>query len=150
MYVWYCRPLTCLINTSLSLGQFTYLWKLANVLPLFKTDSRQLKSNYQPVSLLSCFSKILERIVFRKLYLFLESIGFFYRFESGFRPGDSTVMQLVYIVHKIHEVLDRGNEVRAVFLDISMAFDKVWLPGLLAKMKHLGIEGTLFKWFVSY
>ena len=146
-----CTPLTCLINTSLSLGQSLYLWKLANVLPLFKSVSRQLKSNYRPVSPLSCMSKICERIVFRKLYLFLESTGFSYCFQSGFRLGDSTVMQLVYIVHIIHEALDRGNEVRAIFLDISKALDKVWHPDLLAKLKaDLGIEGALLKWFVSY
>ena len=85
-----------------------------------------------------------------KVYTFLVSIGFFYRFQSGFRSGDSTVMQLVYIVNKIYDCLDRGNEVRAVFLDISKAFDKVWHAGLLAKMKNLGVGGTLLNWFESY
>ena len=59
-------------------------------------------------------------------------------------------MQLVYIVHRIHEALDRGNEVRAVFLDISKAFDKVWHEGLLLKLKCLGIDGALYKWFECY
>ena len=80
----------------------------------------------------------------------MKVLGFFYRFQSGFRPGDSTVMQLVYIVHRIHEALDRGNEVRAVFLDISKAFDKVWHEGLLLKLKCLGIDGALYKWFECY
>ena len=84
------------------------------------------------------------------MYTFLVSIGFFYRFQSGFRSGDSTVMQLVYIVNKIYDFLDRGNEERAVFLDISKAFDKVWHAGLLAKMKNLGVGGTLLYWFESY
>ena len=68
----------------------------------------------------------------------------------GFCSSDSTVMQLVYIVNKIYDCLDRGNEVRAVFLDISKAFDKVWHAGLLAKMKNLGVGGTLLNWFESY
>jgi hypothetical protein len=59
-------------------------------------------------------------------------------------------MQLVYIVHRIHEALDRSNEVRAVFLDISKAFDKVWHEGLLLKLKRLGIDGALYKWFECY
>lgn len=54
-----------------------------------------------------------EKLVFIRLYSFLESVGFVYQFQSGFRPGDSTVMQLVFIVYKIHKALDRGNEVRA-------------------------------------
>ena len=135
-----CKPFTRLLNTSLSLGQFSECWKLANVMPL---------SNYRTVSLLACLSKICEKLVFINLYTFLESVGFFYPFQSGFRPGDSTVMQLTFIVHKIYEPLDRGNEVRAVFLDISKAFDKVWHAGLLAKLKQL-VEGSLFKWLESY
>lgn len=93
--------------------------EIGQCLTLFKKDNKQVKSNYRPVSLLSCLSKICEKVVFTKFYFFLESNNFFYRFQSGFRPGDSTVMQLVYIVHRIQECLDRGNEVRAVFLDIS-------------------------------
>ena len=53
-------------------------------------------------------------------------------------------MQLVYIVHKIHEALEKGNEVRAVFLDISKAFDRVWRRGLLVKLSSVGVEGNLF------
>ena len=59
-------------------------------------------------------------------------------------------MQLVCTVNKICDSLDRGNEVRAVFLDISKAFDKVWHAGLLAKMKNLGVGGTLLNWFEFY
>ena len=74
----------------------------------------------------------------------------FYRFQSGFRPVDSTVMQLVYIVNKIYQALEKGHEVRVVFLDISKAFDKVWHRGLLAKLKSIGINGSLLQWFESY
>ena len=52
-------------------------------------------------------------------------IGFFYKLQSAFRPGNSTLMQLVYIVHGIYEALEEGSEMEAVFLDISKAFDRV-------------------------
>ena len=123
------KPFTSLINTSFRLGQYPSAWKLANVLPLFKKDDRQLKTNYRPVSLLLSFSKICEKVAFLHLFNFLSKIGFFSRFQSGFLAGDSTVMQLVYIVHKIYEVLEEGSEMRAVFLDISKAFDRVWHRG---------------------
>ena len=84
-----------------------------------------MKTNYRPVSLLPCLSKICEKVAFFHLFNFLNMIGFFYKFQSGFRPGDSTVMQLVYIVHEIYEALEEGSEMRAVFLDISKAFDRV-------------------------
>jgi hypothetical protein len=59
------------------------------------------------------------------------------RFQSGFRPGDSTVNQLILIVPKIYEALESGKEVRMVFLDISKAFDKVWHRRLIYKLELL-------------
>ena len=119
-----------LINLSLSEGVFPAMWKFANVTPIFKKDDRQLKKNYRPVSLFASSSKILEKIVFIRLYNFLLEINFLSPFQSGFRLGDSTVNQLIHIVHKIYGALDQGKEVRMVFLDISKAFDKVWHRGL--------------------
>ena len=81
---------------------------------------------------------------------FLSKQNFFHCFQSDFRPGDLTVMQLIYIVNKIYIALEKGHEVRAVFLDISKAFDKVWHKGLLAKLKSVGISGLLYSWFESY
>ena len=88
-----------IINLSLSLGRNPSEWKVANVMPLFKNNSRQLKVNYRPVSLLASFSKICEKVVFFHLYNFLMDIGFLYKFQSGFRPGDSTINQLIFLVH---------------------------------------------------
>ena len=94
-------------------------------MPFLKKDDRQSKTNYRPVSLLPCLSKIFEKVAFSHLFNFLNTIGFFYKFQSGFRRGDSTVLQLVYIAHEIYEALEEGSEMRAVFLDISEAFDRV-------------------------
>ena len=141
---------TYFINLSLSLGQYPSAWKLANVIPLFKNDNPQHKVNYRPVSLLASFSKICERVVSFHLYNFLMEIGFFYKFQSGFRPGDSTINQLIFLVHKIYEALEGGKEVRVVFLDISKAFDKVWHAGLLRKLEALGVQSPLLQWFESY
>jgi hypothetical protein len=138
------------INISLSRGIFPFKWKLANVIPIFKKDDRQSKLNYRPVSLLISLSKIMEKIVFTRLYNFLLEIQFLNRFQSGFRPGDSTVNQLILIVHKIYEALESGKEVRMVFLDISKAFDKVWHRGLIYKLELLGVEDPLLKWIKSY
>ena len=141
---------TYFINLSLSLGQYPSAWKLANVIPLFKNDNPQHKVNYRPVSLLASFSKICERVVFFHLYNFLMETGFLYKFQSGFRPGDSTINQLIFLVHKIYEALEDGKEVRVVFLDISKAFDKVWHAGLLRKLEALGVQSPLLQWFESY
>ena len=62
-----------------------------------KKDDRQIKSSYRLVSLLNAFSKIIEKVVFTRVYNFLLDINFLNPLQSGFRPGDSTVNQLVYM-----------------------------------------------------
>lgn len=110
------KPLTCLINFSLFSGKYPMNWKMANVIPLFKKENRQLKLNYRPVSLLVSLSKVCEKLVFIDVYKFLENTGFFYPFQCGFRPGDSTVMQLVYIVHKFTKLWKKVMEYERYFL----------------------------------
>jgi hypothetical protein len=141
---------TKFVNLSFALGQYPTVWKMANVVPIFKKGEPQLKINYRPVSLLPCLSKICERVVFIRLYNFLLEIGFLYKFQSGFRPCHSTVNQLLYIVHQIYCAFEAGKEVRVVFLDISKAFDKVWHTGLLKKLEALGVRNPLLQWFESY
>ena len=87
-----------------------------------------MKSNYRPVSLLNALS------MFTRVYNFLLDKNFLNPLQSGFRPGDSTVNQLVYMVHNFYDAFERGKEVRMVYLDISKAFHRVWHKGLLLKV----------------
>ena len=72
--------------------------------------------------------------------------------QSGFRPGDSTTNQILYLVNEIHQAFEssRSLEVRAIFLDISKAFDKVWHDRLIFKLKQNGVSGNLIKFFQNY
>ena len=72
--------------------------------------------------------------------------------QSGFQPNDSWENQLLSIVHSIYADFDQSPslEVRANFLDISKAFDKVWHEGLLYKLETVGISGNLHKLFQSF
>ena len=72
--------------------------------------------------------------------------------QSGFRPSDSCVNQLIAITHEIFKAFDCNPslEVRSVFLDISKAFDKVWHEGLLYKLKSMGISGELYNLLENY
>ena len=70
-------------------------------------------------------------------------------FQSGFVPGDSTVNQLIDIYNTFCKALDEGKEVRAIFCDISKAFNRVWHKGLF-KFKSAGVSGSLLTWFSDY
>ena len=63
--------------------------------------------------------------------------------QSGFKPGDSCINQLLSITHEIHQSFDEGFDVRNVLLDISKAFDKVWHDGIVFKLKQNGISGKI-------
>ena len=123
-----------------------------NVLPTHKKESRQLKKNYRPISLLPICGKIFEKIIFDSIYKHFTDNKLFTPNQSGFRPGDSTINQLLYITHKIYSAFEDypSRETRAVFLDISKAFDKVWHEGLIFKLKSYGISGGLLNLIISY
>ena len=135
------KPLTRLINMSLSTTQFLETWKLANVLPLFKKNDKTQIKIYRPISLLSCVSKIAERVVFKYTFNFIRDHRLITKFQSGFTPGDSTINQLVHVYYLLCEALDKNKEVRVVFCDISKAFDRVWHRGLLYKLRKSGLQG---------
>lgn len=93
---------------------------------------------------------MLEKIIFKHLYNYLQEYEILTRYQSGFRPRDSTVNQLLEIYHIIIENLDKGKNIKFIFCDVSKAFDKVWHDGLLFKLKKYGIQGNLLEWFTSY
>jgi hypothetical protein len=95
------RPLCMLFNKSLLEKSFPNYWKEAHVLSLFKKDDRSIPSNYRPVSLLSCLSKIMERIIFKHVYNFFHMNNLLYKYQAGFLPGHSTVFQLLETYHSI-------------------------------------------------
>ena len=108
--------------------------------------------NYRPISLLPIFGKIFEKIIFDRLYNFLLQVELLNPNQSGFRPSDSCVNQLIAITHEIFKAFDCNPslKVRSVFLDISKAFDKVWHEGLPYKLKSMGFSGELYNLLQNY
>ena len=92
-----------------------------------------------------------EKVIFSRIYNFLLE-DLLNPNQSGFRPSDSCINQLIAIIHEIFEAFDCNPplEIRSAFLDISKAFDKVWHKGLLYKLKSMGISGDLFNLLENY
>ena len=143
-------PFSIVFNRSLNQGYFPHSWKEANVSPIFKKDDRSLPSNYRPISLLCQAGKVMERCIHKHLYNYVLTNHILTPLQSGFVSGDSTTFQLLHTYHMFCEAVDNGKEVRAVFCDISKAFDRVWHKGLLHKLRGIGCSGKVLSWFSSY
>ena len=113
------------------------------MVPVHKKNSKNDIKNYRPISLLPIFSKIFEKVIYNTIFKHLESNNLLANQQSGFRPGDSCVNQLISITHEIFSAFDCNPslEVRGVFLDISKAFDKVWHKVILSKLRQHGSLG---------
>ena len=92
----------------------------------------------------------MERCVHKHVTKYLIQHSVITPYQSGFRTGDSTINQLLYINNEFAKALDEGKEIRVVFLDISKAFDKVWHKGLIFKLRSIGISANLLEWFTDY
>lgn len=141
---------TYIINLSFKTGVFPSKLKQAVVIPLYKQNSPLICSNYRPISLLSVFSKIIEKIMKYKLLNFLSKNCFFSVNQFGFRIGMSTESALLKFLGRISEGINKNKKVSGLFLDLKKAFDLVDHTLLLEKLAKYGIRGPVLKWFRSY
>ena len=151
-----CEPelsyiLAKLFNMCLKESSFPDCWKVSLVVPIFKNvEERSTAKNYHPVSLLSVVRKVFQKLVNNRIVVHLENCGLFSDFQYGFRSSWSTADLLTVVSDRIARAFSRSGATRAVTLDISKAFDRVWHAGLLHKLKSYGISVQIFGLIYSF
>ena len=145
-----CEPLSKLFNKIFQCSNYPLGWKKGVVIPIHKKEKKDNPENYRPVRLLSSISKICEKVLFDRMFAHIKAQNLLYYQQSGFIKGHSTHDQLLAIVNHIHDNLEQGYSVKAIFLDITAAFDSVPHDLLLIKLKSYGFQGPLLDLLKSY
>ena len=140
-----CCPIKYLFDSSLQSG--VDLMKIAIVSPAFKTADI---SNYCPISVLPCFSKTLERVMYNHLYKYLTDQKILHPQQFSFIKGHSTEYAVVQLVDQIYESFENDNYTVGIFINLSKAFDTIDHTIPLKKLEIYGITGANLVWFKSY
>ena len=131
-------------------GIFPDINKIAKVIPIHKKGPTNDVNNYRPISLLSTFSKIMEKLMAVRLNDFLQLHSIIYPNQFGFRAGCSTTHSLISIIETINKTIEQKKFGCGVFIDLKKAIDTVNHNILLQKLEHYGIRDNALLWFKSY
>ena len=143
-------PLFIAINKSIVSGEVPDELKLAKVIPVYKSKDSRNFTNYRPISLLPNLSKILERIIHKRLYTYITEKQLLYNSQYGFRSNYSTNKAITELMANILTGFDEKKYTLALFLDLSKAFDTIDHKILLKKLDYYGIRGVALNWIESY
>ena len=143
-----CKHLVHLVNKSFKDGKFPSILKQAKTVPLHKAGAKYEINNYRPISLLTAWSKVFDRVMYNRIYTYFETFGLFHPNQFGFRKKDSTIDAIAKLTETVHE--SRNCQVATFFIDLRKAFDTVDHQILLQKLKLYGIRGVCLRWFSDY
>ena len=139
-----------IFNLSFSSGIVPPALKLAKVIPIHKKGATDQPGNYRPISLLSIFEKIMEKLMHYRLSKFLSSQNILYKYQYGFRSHYSTSLALIELTDNLYFHLDQREALAGIYLDLQKAFDTVDHDILLYKLSNYGVRGHVLDWFRSY
>ena len=143
-------PLATIFNQSICSGIFPSKLKCAKIIPIFKDEDDTLPENYRPISLLSIYNRIFEKLMYSRVTKFVKDCNILYDQQYDFRSKHSTQHAILDIVNTILQNMDNGKFSCGVFIDLKKAFDTVNHEILLAKLENYGIRGVINSWFRSY
>ena len=120
------------------------------MIPIFKKNNQLLCENYRPISLLPIFSKIMEKVMYIRMYNYLNINDLFYDCQFGFRANHSTKHALISTVEYLKTHLDSGKLVGGIFIDLQKAFDTVNHKILCEKLAYYGFRGKTIQLIESF
>ena len=144
------KPLVHLINMSFRNGTFPEKLKQAVITPIYKQGNKNLVENYRPISVLSVFSKIFEKLMYKQLNSYLIRNNILYLHQYGFQEGYSTDHALITATNFIYNALNEKMLSIAVSIDLKKAFDTINHSILLRKLSVYGIRDRALSWFTTY
>ena len=125
-------------------------WNRAAIITIYKPGDKTVPNNYHPISLTSVICKVLESIIRKQVFSFLDQKGCLNSTQHGFRPSRSCLSALLDVFDYIMHMLDSNSSVDMVYLDFSKAFDKVDHGILLPKLRAVGITGNIGIWLFPF
>ena len=135
---------------AFEVGIFPDILKLAKITPLHKKECKLNFQNYRPISLLSVLSKLFEKAIYSRIYSYLVKNDLIFKKQFGFRRNYSTNHALLSITERIKNLVDQGNYVCGIFVDLEKAFDTVNHKSLCEKLNHYGLRGNINLLIQSY
>ena len=147
----FVKPLIYIMNLSFTTGEIPEDMKKAKVIPIYKNSGcKEIMKNYRPVSLLPVFSKILERLVYNRLYNFIKKHKILTISQYGFQNFLSTDLAILELQDRIADILNKKDICVGLFMDLSKAFDTLDHKIMLNKLRHYGVRGLALEWFKNY
>ena len=139
-----------IFNLSWTLHSFPSIWKTSSIIPIHKMGKlMDYPDSCRSISLTSCVSKLFECIILSRLLFFLESNSILSPRQAGFRPGRSTLDQILYLSQSISDRFNKsrpGSRTILSTIDFSKAFDSVWHPVFFHKLTSAGLRPCFAHW----
>ncbi len=139
-----------IINLSFQTGTFPSQCKVAKIVPIYKSGDPRIADNYRPIALLCNFSKIIEKVMCKRLTNYLETNNLISNCQFGFRSNHSTLHPLMHLSNFITKSFNEKKTAVGIFCDLRKAFDTVNHEILFKKLSNIGVKDTELNWFKSY